>query len=60
MLMGMGAGALTVVLSLTKPAPGLIMAAMMLYLVGGALLIARYAVAHEDEIPMRRRDDRRC
>ena len=56
--MCVGAGVLTVVLNLTKPNPSLIMAAVMLYVGGGAVLIARYAVAHEDEIPERRRDDR--
>jgi len=36
-----------------KPAPGLVGASVIVYVFGGGLLIGRYCVAHEDEIPSR-------
>jgi hypothetical protein len=44
---------LDIALNLVKPAPGLVMASLVVYLVGGGLLIVRYCIAHEDEIPSR-------
>jgi hypothetical protein len=52
-IMCLGAAALDVFLNLVKPAPGFAMASLVVYLFGGGLLIARYCVAHEDEIPSR-------
>ncbi len=52
-IMCLGAAALDVFLNLVEPAPGLVMASLVVYLVGSGLLVARYCVAHEDEIPSR-------
>jgi len=58
-VMCVGMAILDVVLNLTNPNPNLVMLAVMVYVVGGALVIGRYCIAHEDEIPVRCRDDRR-
>jgi len=58
--MCIGAGALTVVLNLVEPAPELVMISLIVYLVGGGLLIGRYCAMHEDELPpLPPRDSRR-
>lgn len=50
-LMCTGAALLDVGLNLVEPAPGIVMASLIAYIVGGGLLIARYCAAHEDEMP---------
>jgi hypothetical protein len=49
--MCLGMAVLTVVLNLVEPADEIVMASLVVYLVGGGLLIARYCAAHEDEMP---------
>jgi hypothetical protein len=52
-VMCLGAVALTFVLDLTKPAPGLVAASVIAYVFAGSVIIALYCLAHEDEIPVR-------
>jgi hypothetical protein len=58
-IMCVGAGALTVALNLIKPAPQLVMLAVMIYLLAGSFIIARYCLEHEDEIPTGSTRDKR-
>lgn len=51
--MGVGAGALVVIVNLFKVAPDIAMTSLVLYLLLGSLVIGRYCIAHEDEIPTR-------
>jgi hypothetical protein len=51
--MALGLVALYVFLMLVKAAPDLAGSLIILYVFGGGLLIARYSVAHSDEIPPR-------
>jgi hypothetical protein len=51
-----GGGLLTIVLNLLEPAPAVVFFSIVVYTVGASSLIARYCLAHEDEIPVRRRD----
>jgi O-antigen/teichoic acid export membrane protein len=57
-VMCFGAAVLDVILNLVRPAPGLVGASLLVYLVAGSAVIVRYCLAHEDEIPPRRRDAR--
>lgn len=56
-LMYLGLVPLIAFLNRVDPAPGLVAASVILYELGGAVLIGLYCVAHEDEIPVRRRRD---
>lgn len=52
-LMLLGAAVLDIVFNIVKPAPGFVGAALIVYLFVSCGLVARYCVAHEDEIPSR-------
>jgi hypothetical protein len=52
-VMCLGAVPLVAFLNRVEPAPGLVTVSVVLYTFGGGLLLARYCVAHEDEIPSR-------
>jgi hypothetical protein len=51
-IMGIGAGALVILLNVLDAAPALAMVSLVAYLLVGSLIIAGYCVSHEDEIPM--------
>ena len=55
-IMGVGVAILTVGLNLLEPSPVIVLFSVFGYFIGGSSLIARYCLAHEDEIPVRRRD----
>jgi hypothetical protein len=55
--MAVGVAVLTVALNLIKPAPQLVMLSVMAYVLAGSLIIGRYCIAHEDEIPSRSHRD---
>jgi hypothetical protein len=52
-IMCLGAAGLSVFLNLVEPPAGVVLMSVFGYMFGGGLLIARYCVAHEDEIPPR-------
>jgi hypothetical protein len=58
--MCIGSAILAVVLNLFEPAPGIVMASLIVYLGGGGFLMGRYCALHEDELPpLPPRDTRR-
>lgn len=54
-LMCLGAAPLVAFLNRVQAADGVAGAALIFYTLGASFLIGRYCIAHEDEIPVRRR-----
>jgi len=55
--MCIGGALLVAFLNRVEPADGLAGAALIFYTLGASILIARYCVAHQDEIPVRKPRD---
>jgi hypothetical protein len=51
--MGVGLSALVILVNALHAASALAMGLLILYLVGGSVIIGNYCVDHEDEIPTR-------
>jgi hypothetical protein len=60
-IMGVGLCVLVVLVNVLHASPPLAMGCLMVYLLGGTLIIGNYCVEHEEEIPTRaqRRQHRR-
>ena len=52
-IMCVGAVPLVAALNSIEPEPGLVMASVMIYELIGSVVIGRYCLKHEDEIPTR-------
>jgi hypothetical protein len=58
-IMGVGLCVLVVLVNVLHASPPLAMGSLMVYLLGGTLIVGNYCIAHEDEIPTRAQRRRR-